>query len=90
MRVLDNPYVRSWEGRNDEIQPFPQQAAKSYAEGVLTISEERYEDVDPQRTCLPAGQGSGGIDAILPAGEIVRRVVAEAEEAIGRMGKALV
>jgi enoyl-[acyl-carrier protein] reductase II len=43
------------------------------------------EDVDPERTCMPSGQGVGGIDEILPAGEIVRRVVAEAERTIGRL-----
>jgi NAD(P)H-dependent flavin oxidoreductase YrpB (nitropropane dioxygenase family) len=35
---------------------------------------------------MPAGQGSGGIDEVLPAGEIVRRVVDEARQVIGKLG----
>jgi len=79
MRVITNPYVESWERRPDEIQPFPQQSAMSAAEGVMNLTLDSYREVDPKRTCMPAGQGSGGIDDIVPAGEIVRRVVAEAE-----------
>jgi enoyl-[acyl-carrier protein] reductase II len=89
MRVIDNPYVKDWEQRSDELQPFPQQAQRSYTEGVMNLSLESYEEVDPQRTCMPAGQGSGGIREILTAGEIVRRVVAEAEETISRMQTSL-
>jgi len=42
-------------------------------------------DVIPETQCLAAGQGGGGITEILPAGEIVRRTVAEAESAINGM-----
>jgi enoyl-CoA hydratase/carnithine racemase len=47
------------------------------------------ERVDPGRSCMPAGQGVGGIDEVLPAAEIVRRVVAEANATIEGMGKLL-
>ena len=40
---------------------------------------------DPARTCMPAGQGIGGIHEILPAREIVARVVAEAADTIARL-----
>ncbi len=86
MRVIANPYVESWEQRADEIQPFPAQAAHSYQEGVMSLSLESYEEMTPERSCMPAGQGCGAIDEILPAGEIVRRVVAEARETIDRLG----
>jgi enoyl-[acyl-carrier protein] reductase II len=89
MRVIDNPYVRGWEKRSDEIRPFPEQAVLSNADGVMNLTLESYEEVDPQRSCLPAGQGSGGIDTLLPAGEIVRQVVADAEAAISRMGRSV-
>ncbi|MGI9591997.1 MAG: NAD(P)H-dependent flavin oxidoreductase [Myxococcota bacterium] len=87
MRVIDNPYVRGWEKRSAELQPFPQQAARSHAEGVMNLTLDSYEELDPERMCMPAGQGSGGVEEILPAGEIVRRVVAEAEATISRMGR---
>ena len=34
---------------------------------------------------MPAGQGVGAIDDVVPAGELVRRMVAEAERAIDRI-----
>lgn len=83
MRVLDNPYVGDWEKRTGEILPFPQQMARSAVTGVLGFARE---DADPDRTCMPAGQGVGAIHEILPAGEVVRRVVEEARAVIGRLG----
>ncbi|MDJ0865498.1 MAG: hypothetical protein QNK03_05260 [Myxococcota bacterium] len=54
--------------------------------GVMTLTTGDYENVDPDRTCMPAGQGVGGIDGVLPAGEIVRQVVAEARRELARLG----
>jgi enoyl-[acyl-carrier protein] reductase II len=89
MRVLRNPYVDDWEKRTGEIQPFPAQMVVSARAGVFGLTSGDAESMDPSRSCMPAGQGVGGIGEILPAGEIVRRVVAEASETIGRMGKLL-
>jgi NAD(P)H-dependent flavin oxidoreductase YrpB (nitropropane dioxygenase family) len=41
--------------------------------------------VDLERTCMPSGQGVGGIEEILPAAEVVRRVVEEAQQTIDRL-----
>jgi enoyl-[acyl-carrier protein] reductase II len=40
--------------------------------------------VDPDREFFPAGQGAGGINALVPAGELVERFVREAEAALDR------
>ncbi len=85
MRVLDNAYAQAWEKRTAELQPFPAQMAISTREGVFNFTDDRL--TDPERTCMPAGQGVGGIDEILPAREIVARVVAEAEEVLGDLGR---
>jgi len=69
MRVIRNPYVEEWDRRGAEIKPFPQQLVASGKAG----------------TCLPAGQGIGGIDEILPARVIVERVLAEAADTISRL-----
>ena len=45
---------------------------------------ENATGIDPTVGCFPAGQGVGGIEDLVPAGELVRRFVAEAEEALGR------
>ena len=78
MRVLGNPYVDSWTSRTDEIGSFGEQSDLSYREGVMNLSLENYEDMDPKRSCMPMGQGCGGIEDQPAAGEIVRRVVEEA------------
>ena len=43
------------------------------------------EGVDVDRECYPAGQGVGAITELVPAGELVRRFVAEAEAVLDRL-----
>ena len=83
MRVIRNPYVEEWERRSDEIQPFPQQLIASGKAGVMYFMRD--EAIDLARTCLPAGQGIGGIHEILPARVIVERVLREAADTIARL-----
>ena len=85
MRVIRNDYVTEWEKAPERIQPFPMQVMVSAKEGVINTITGLCEPVDPARDCLPAGQGVGALDEILPAGEIVRRTVREAEAAITRI-----
>ena len=82
LRAIANETTKSFEGQTPK--PFPMQAMESAAAnrlgpiaGVL--------DVLPETQCLAAGQGGGGIAEILPAGEIVRRTMAEAESALNGM-----
>jgi enoyl-[acyl-carrier protein] reductase II len=82
MRVLRNAYVEAWEKRSGEIQPFPLQFLESGREGVLSFG---VDPVDPARTCMPAGQGVGGIDKLLPVAEIVRQLVEGARGEIQRL-----
>jgi len=83
MRVIRNPYVEERERDPDSILPFPEQLGESMRVGTLTYGGG--EEVDLERTCMPSGQGVGGIDEILPAAEVVRRVVEEAEETVARL-----
>jgi len=85
MRVISNPYVEERERDPDSILPFPDQLLASGRAGIFGYAAG--ESVDVERTCMPSGQGIGGIHEILPAAEIVRRVVAEAEETIARLGE---
>jgi enoyl-[acyl-carrier protein] reductase II len=43
------------------------------------------DNVDPSFQCLAAGQGGGAIRDILPAGEIVHRLMAEAEATLQQL-----
>lgn len=82
LRALNNPYIESWKGREDEIKPFPAQAAYSTEEGVMDffgLTE------DMERGCLPTGQVCGIIDDVKPAGAIIDEVVAEALAILGRL-----
>ena len=47
--------------------------------------DENTEGVDPQRECYPSGQGVGGIDELVPAAELVTRIVDEAEGVLARL-----
>jgi enoyl-[acyl-carrier protein] reductase II len=85
MRVLRNAYVDEWASRPNEIQSFIEQSALSSREGLMNLSTDDYEDMDPDRSCMPVGQGCGQIDDLPSAGEIVRRVIDEACETMGRM-----
>jgi enoyl-[acyl-carrier protein] reductase II len=87
MRVKKNPYVEEWETRPADIQPFPMQAMLSSRAGVMGGIGGQTEGLDPDKSCFAMGQSAGGVHDILPAGEIVRRLVAEAEAAIDRMAK---
>lgn len=85
MRVKKNPYVEDWERRADEIQAFPMQAMVSSRAGVMGGIGGQVEGLDPDRSCFAMGQSAGGVHDVPPAGEIVRRIVEEAEAAIDRV-----
>ena len=87
MRVRQNLYVADWESRPGDIQPFPQQAMLSSRAGVMGGIGGQIEGLDPDKSCFARGQSAGGIHDVLPAGDIVRRVLAEADQAIGRLEK---
>ncbi len=57
----------------------------SLERGVLHLGGDESTPVDPDRECYPAGQAVGAIDELVPAGDIVRAVVAEAEATLTRL-----
>jgi enoyl-[acyl-carrier protein] reductase II len=87
MRVKKNPYVEDWESRPQDIQPFPMQAMISSRAGVMGGIGGQIEGLDPDKSCFAMGQSAGGVHDVPPAGEIVRRIMAEAEAAIERTAK---
>ncbi len=80
-RLIDNDFTRGWAGREAEIKPFPLQAM----EVGHPASERGRIEGDVEAGVLPAGQSCGMIGDVVPAGEIVRRVVEEAAVAMERM-----
>jgi enoyl-[acyl-carrier protein] reductase II len=85
-RVVRNPYTGWWDENPDELQPFPMQFLRSMEDGANHLGQaEEALDVDPDKEFYPAGQGVGAIDELVPAGELVARMIDEAEAAIDRM-----
>ena len=84
-RVARNDYTQYWEEHLDEIQPFPAQFIRSMNEGANHLGAGPDTEVDPDREFWPAGQGVGAIDELIPAGELVRKFVAEAEAVLDRV-----
>jgi enoyl-[acyl-carrier protein] reductase II len=85
MRVKKNPYVDDWERRPGDIQAFPMQAMVSHQAGVMGGIGGQTEGLDPDKSCFAMGQSAGGVHDVLPAGEIVKRIMAEAEASIDRV-----
>ena len=91
MRVVSNDYTRLFEQQPDELQPFPGQLGRSIGDKAFHLGgDEHTPEVDPRRECYPAGQGVGAIEELVPAAELVRRFVDEAEQTLERLGDLVV
>jgi enoyl-[acyl-carrier protein] reductase II len=89
MRVVRNEYTAHFEEHPDELERFPGQLGRSIGDKAFHLGGDLDTlEVDPARECYPAGQGVGAIDELVPAGELVRQFVADAEEALARASKA--
>ena len=87
MRVVANAYTARFDQHPEQLQAFPAQLGSSMADGAFHLGgDASTPDVDPERECYPSGQGVGAITGLVPAGELVRRFVAEAEDALARAG----
>jgi enoyl-[acyl-carrier protein] reductase II len=87
-RVVANKYTQYWEEHRDDLVPFPMQFVKSYEDGANHLhngDEIDPTEVDPDKEFWPAGQGAGAIESLVPAGDIVRSMVSEAEAILGRL-----
>ena len=80
-RLIRNNFTREWEKREAEIQPFPVQAARVGRDAGILAREKG--DVDNGNA--PCGQSAALIQDIVPAAEVMRRLVAETEGVLERM-----
>jgi enoyl-[acyl-carrier protein] reductase II len=86
-RVVRNEWTTHFEQHPDELKPFPQQALASMEAGVNHLGAPTGTEVDVDREFMPCGQGVGAIHDLIPAAELVRRIMAEAEQTIDRIAK---
>ena len=89
MRVLRNDYTNHFVEHPDEIEPFPTQLIHAMGANAWHLGgDEGTEGIDQAKEGFPAGQGVGGIDDLVPSGELVARFVAEADAAMAKMAAA--
>jgi len=85
LRAVRNSWTDWHEQHPEDLSPFPHQLGKSIRAGAMHLgADESTPGVDPDRECYPAGQGTGAIHDLVPAGELVLRFVAEADAALAR------
>jgi enoyl-[acyl-carrier protein] reductase II len=86
MRVIANAYTSHFEEHRDELRRFPEQLGRSIGDGAWHLGgDERTTGIDPDKEGYPSGQGVGGIDELVPAGELVVRFVEEAEAVLSAL-----
>ena len=85
LRAVRNSYNSWFEQHPEELKPFPDQMLRAFNDGAMHLGGDDHAGVDPEKECYPAGQGTGAITELVPAGDLVRRFVAEAEEILDRL-----
>jgi enoyl-[acyl-carrier protein] reductase II len=80
-RALRTPFIDEWQHRRDEARL---EAERLQSEVGASLQQGRLHETVPF-----GGQSTGLIREVLPAGEIVRRIVAEAQEALKRASQLL-
>ena len=85
MRVIKNETTAYFEAHPEELKPFPEQLGVSFNKTFHLGGGPETEGVDPDREGYPAGQAAGAISSLIPAGDLVRQIVAEAEVALARL-----
>lgn len=85
-RVVRNDYTNHFDAHPDELQPFPKQIGASVKAGAYHLGWPEGTEVDTTREFFPAGQGVGSIDELEPAGELLIRMVHDADAILQRLG----
>ena len=80
-RAIRNDFAREWEKRTAEILPFPLQAQRVGFPAAIRAREEG----DIESGHAACGQSAGLINEIVPAREVVERLVAEAGATLSRL-----
>jgi len=90
LRAVRNSYTQYFEENPDELQRFPDQIVRSMGDGAMHLgARPDSEGIDPDKECFAAGQALGGIDQVVPAGDLVALFVEEAERELGRVNSLL-
>ena len=86
-RVVRNEWTNHYEEHPEDIKTFPLQAIASSQANVNHLGYPSGTDVDTSREFYPAGQGAGAVSELIPAGKLVRDIVAQAEEILQELAR---
>jgi NAD(P)H-dependent flavin oxidoreductase YrpB (nitropropane dioxygenase family) len=82
-RQIRNNFTREWESRQGEIQPFPAQYERVGKPAAIRAREQG----DVENGSAAAGQSAALIHDVPSAGEVVARIVEEAEAILRRLAR---
>jgi len=86
MRVMKNKTSDMYEADPSLLKKFPEQLMQSLGNGTFHLGAGNDAvGVDPDLEGYPAGQVVGAISSLIPAGDIVRSMVKEAEAIIAKL-----
>ncbi len=89
MRVIKNDITAKYELDPSLLKKFPDQLSVSVREGTFHLGgDDTTVGVDPRREGYPAGQAVGAITDLVPAGELVARIVDQAESILAQLAVA--
>src|SRR4029078_13508555 len=88
--AIRNEWTKFIEEHPEELSKFPEQMGKAVAANALHLGGDEKTPVDADKEGYPSGQGGGAIDALIPAGDLVRQIVDEAEHALARAARTVV
>src|SRR5580765_6647083 len=80
LRALRNPYILEHEADPTKMKRFPEQLLISTQRDVMAY----WARADPEKTCMPAGQGVGSFRKIRPAADVFREIVDGAASLLDR------
>lgn len=86
-RVVRNDWTQYYEDHPGELRKFPDQAIYTLQQGVNHLGPSDGVTADLTKEFMPAGQGVGAIKGLIPAGDLVRQIIAEAEETLAKMSR---
>ncbi|MFM8564103.1 MAG: NAD(P)H-dependent flavin oxidoreductase [Acidimicrobiia bacterium] len=86
-RVVRTDWTQHFEEHPEELKRFPEQVGVSVGAGANHMGAPPEVEVDPKREFMPAGQGVGAVRELVPAGDLVRQIVREAEQVIAAMAR---
>ena len=86
-RVVRTEWTEHFEKHPEELKKFPEQVGVSMSAGANHMGAPPEVEIDPKREFMPAGQGVGAVRELVPAGDVVRQIVAEAERVIDAMNR---